>query len=76
MILRIIERSRVAKAGVDAINIPDGPRASESAILTALMIEEKAGIETPALHLSCRNPWGCSLIFFMPRLWVFVICCL
>lgn len=43
-------------AGVDAINIPDGPRASSrmSPILTSLMIQEKAGIET-ILHFCCRD---------------------
>ena len=43
-------------AGVDAINIPDGPRASSrmSPILTAFMIQEKAGIET-ILHFCCRD---------------------
>jgi len=43
-------------AEVDAINIPDGPRASSrmSPILTSLMIQEKAGIET-ILHFCCRD---------------------
>ena len=43
-------------AGIDAINIPDGPRASSrmSPILTSLMIQEKAGIET-ILHFCCRD---------------------
>ena len=53
----IIERSKLIKqAGVDAINIPDGPRASArmSAILTAVMIEQQAGIET-VLHYTCRD---------------------
>lgn len=54
---RILERSDVLKsAGIDAINIPDGPRASArmSAILTAVMIEQKIGIET-VLHYTCRD---------------------
>ena len=53
----IIEKSRqVKKAGIDAINIPDGPRASArmSAILTAIMIEQQAGIEC-VLHYTCRD---------------------
>ncbi len=53
----IIERSKlVKKAGIDAINIPDGPRASArmSAILTAVMIEQQGGIET-VLHYTCRD---------------------
>ena len=54
---KILERSQILKdAGVDAINIPDGPRASArmSAILTAVMIEQKVGIET-VLHYTCRD---------------------
>lgn len=44
------------EAGIDAVNIPDGPRASArmSAILTAVMIEQRAGIET-VLHYTCRD---------------------
>ncbi|SMF32285.1 bifunctional homocysteine S-methyltransferase/methylenetetrahydrofolate reductase [Pseudobacteriovorax antillogorgiicola] len=54
---KILERSKQLKdAGVDAINIPDGPRASArmSAILTSVMIEQKVGIET-VLHYTCRD---------------------
>lgn len=54
---KILESSRRLKeAGVDAVNIPDGPRASArmSAILTAVMIEQQAGIET-VLHYTCRD---------------------
>ncbi|MBP6219084.1 MAG: bifunctional homocysteine S-methyltransferase/methylenetetrahydrofolate reductase [Oligoflexales bacterium] len=54
---KILEHSQFLKdAGVDAINIPDGPRASArmSAILTAIMIEQKVGIET-VLHYTCRD---------------------
>lgn len=53
----IIDQSRKLKAaGIDAINIPDGPRASArmSAILTAVMIEQQAEIET-VLHYTCRD---------------------
>ncbi len=53
----IIEKATLCKnAGVDAINIPDGPRASSrmSPILASLMIQEKAGIET-ILHFCCRD---------------------
>ncbi len=44
------------KAGIDAVNIPDGPRASArmSAIMTAVMIEQRAQIET-VLHYTCRD---------------------
>lgn len=54
---KIIEQSKQLKAsGIDAVNIPDGPRASArmSAILTAVMIEQRAGIET-VLHYTCRD---------------------
>ncbi len=54
---KIVQQSAtLRKAGVDAINIPDGPRASArmSAILTAVMIEQRAGIET-VLHYTCRD---------------------
>jgi methionine synthase I (cobalamin-dependent)/5,10-methylenetetrahydrofolate reductase len=54
---KIIEQSKQLKAsGIDAVNIPDGPRASArmSAILTAVMIEQRAKIET-VLHYTCRD---------------------
>lgn len=54
---KILERSQAIKdAGIHAINIPDGPRASArmSAVLTSVMIEQKIGIET-VLHYTCRD---------------------
>ncbi|MFK7871618.1 MAG: bifunctional homocysteine S-methyltransferase/methylenetetrahydrofolate reductase [Oligoflexales bacterium] len=54
---KVIESSRaLKKADVDAINIPDGPRATArmSAVLTAVMIEQQAEIET-VLHYTCRD---------------------
>lgn len=54
---KIIAGSMALKAaGIDAVNIPDGPRASArmSAILTAVMIEQRADIET-VLHYTCRD---------------------
>jgi methionine synthase / methylenetetrahydrofolate reductase(NADPH) len=44
------------KAGIDCINIPDGPRASArlSALVTCQLIQQEAGIET-VLHFSCRD---------------------
>jgi homocysteine S-methyltransferase len=54
---KIVAGSMALKAaGIDAVNIPDGPRASArmSAILTAVMIEQRAGIET-VLHYTCRD---------------------
>jgi homocysteine S-methyltransferase len=43
-------------AGIDAINIPDGPRAQSrmSALLSALLIEREVGIETIP-HYACRD---------------------
>jgi homocysteine S-methyltransferase len=42
--------------GIDAINIPDGPRASArmSALAMAVQIHNKVGIE-PVLHIACRD---------------------
>ncbi len=47
---------RCAEAGVDAINIPDGPRASSrlSPLVTAVKIQQDAGIEA-ILHFCCRD---------------------
>jgi homocysteine S-methyltransferase len=43
-------------AGVDAVNIPDGPRAQTrmSAQATAVLVEQNLGIET-VLHYCCRD---------------------
>ena len=43
-------------AGIDAINIPDGPRASArmSALALAAIIQKEVGIET-VLHIACRD---------------------
>ncbi|MFW6145816.1 MAG: bifunctional homocysteine S-methyltransferase/methylenetetrahydrofolate reductase [Planctomycetota bacterium] len=52
----VAKARRCAEAGVDAINIPDGPRASAriSPMIAALTIEREAGIET-VLHYCCRD---------------------
>ena len=53
----LLERTQKVKAaGIDVINIPDGPRASSrmSTILAAVMIEQRVGIET-ILHYTCRD---------------------
>ncbi|MBD3319765.1 MAG: bifunctional homocysteine S-methyltransferase/methylenetetrahydrofolate reductase [Chitinivibrionales bacterium] len=53
----MIEKSGAcAQAGVDAINIPDGPRASLriSPMIAAMTIVREAGIE-PVLHYCCRD---------------------
>ncbi len=44
------------KAGIDCINVPDGPRASArlSALITCQLIQQEAGMET-ILHFSCRD---------------------
>ncbi len=54
---KVIERARRARqAGVDVINIPDGPRASArmSSLALAVLIEREAGIES-LLHYTCRD---------------------
>ncbi len=53
----MLEKARkCAEAGVDAINIPDGPRASAriSPMIAALTIQQQVGIE-PILHYCCRD---------------------
>lgn len=53
----IVEKAKNArKAGIDVINIPDGPRASSrmSTLVTAIMLQQQAGIET-ILHYTCRD---------------------
>jgi homocysteine S-methyltransferase len=44
------------EAGVDAINVPDGPRAQSrmGALLTSLLIEQRVNIET-VTHYCCRD---------------------
>ncbi|MCD6174466.1 MAG: bifunctional homocysteine S-methyltransferase/methylenetetrahydrofolate reductase [Planctomycetes bacterium] len=54
---KVIENAKLCAAhGIDAINIPDGPRASArlSPLVTALKIEQAAEIET-ILHICCRD---------------------
>jgi homocysteine S-methyltransferase len=48
--------TRLRDAGVDAVNVPDGPRAQSrmGALLTSLLIEQKVGIET-VTHYACRD---------------------
>jgi homocysteine S-methyltransferase len=43
-------------AGVDAVNVPDGPRAQSrmGALMTSLLIEQQLGIET-VTHYCCRD---------------------
>ena len=52
-----IEKARkLYHSGIDAINIPDGPRASArmSALALAAIIQKEVGIET-VLHIACRD---------------------
>jgi len=52
----IAKARRLHHFGVDAINIPDGPRASArmSALALAAIIQREVGIET-VLHFACRD---------------------
>ena len=52
-----VEEARTLKIrGIDAVNVPDGPLAEArmSALSTAVLIEQQAGIET-VLHYACRD---------------------
>ena len=54
---KMIRDTRSLKeAGVDAVNVPDGPRAQSrmGALLTSLLIEQQVGIET-VTHYCCRD---------------------
>jgi homocysteine S-methyltransferase len=48
--------AQLKRAGVDAVNVPDGPRAQSrmGALLTSLLIEQRVGIET-VTHYACRD---------------------
>jgi methionine synthase I (cobalamin-dependent)/5,10-methylenetetrahydrofolate reductase len=54
--LEIDGARRCAEAGIDCINVPDGPRASArmSAQVTCQLIQEQAGIEA-VNHFCCRD---------------------
>jgi methionine synthase I (cobalamin-dependent)/5,10-methylenetetrahydrofolate reductase len=47
---------KLKDAGVDAINVPDGPRAQSrmGALLTSVIVEQQVGIET-VTHYCCRD---------------------
>ncbi len=47
---------KLKDAGVDAVNVPDGPRAQSrmGALLTSVLIEQQVGIET-VTHYCCRD---------------------
>ena len=52
----LLDTSRLKEAGVDAVNVPDGPRAQSrmGALLTSVLIEQQVGIET-VTHYCCRD---------------------
>jgi methionine synthase / methylenetetrahydrofolate reductase (NADH) len=53
----MFEQVRALKAaGVDAVNVPDGPRAQSrmGALLSALLIQREVGME-PVVHYACRD---------------------
>ncbi|HSP13749.1 MAG TPA: bifunctional homocysteine S-methyltransferase/methylenetetrahydrofolate reductase [Thermoanaerobaculia bacterium] len=54
---KMIDSVRAIKqAGVDAVNVPDGPRAQNrmGAIAVAVLLQQRVGIET-VLHYCCRD---------------------
>src|SRR4051794_14120043 len=48
--------ARLKTAGVDAVNVPDGPRAQSrmGALLTSVLVEQQVGIER-GTHYACRD---------------------
>ncbi|HET7456039.1 MAG TPA: bifunctional homocysteine S-methyltransferase/methylenetetrahydrofolate reductase [Gemmatimonadaceae bacterium] len=52
----LADAATLRDAGVDAINVPDGPRAQSrmGAIMTSLLIEQRVGIES-VTHYCCRD---------------------
>ena len=52
----ITDVKKLKLAGVDAVNVPDGPRAQSrmGALLTSVIIEQQVGIET-VIHYCCRD---------------------
>jgi homocysteine S-methyltransferase len=48
--------AKLKVAGVDAVNVPDGPRAQSrmGALMTSLLVEQQVGIET-VTHYACRD---------------------
>ena len=52
----LADTARLRDAGVDAVNVPDGPRAQSrmGALLTSVLIEQQVGIET-VTHYCCRD---------------------
>jgi methionine synthase I (cobalamin-dependent)/5,10-methylenetetrahydrofolate reductase len=50
------DTGKLKTAGVDAVNVPDGPRAQSrmGALMTSILIEQQVGMET-VTHYSCRD---------------------
>ena len=50
------DTAALREAGVDAVNVPDGPRAQSrmGALLCSILIEQQVGIET-VIHYCCRD---------------------
>jgi methionine synthase / methylenetetrahydrofolate reductase(NADPH) len=54
---KMLEGVRLLKeAGIDGVNVPDGPRAQSrmGVLATSLLIQQKVGIE-PVIHYCCRD---------------------
>jgi homocysteine S-methyltransferase len=52
----LADTAKLKAAGVDAVNVPDGPRAQSrmGALMTSVLIEQQVGIET-VTHYACRD---------------------
>ena len=52
----LTDTAKLQAAGVDAVNVPDGPRAQSrmGALMTSVLIEQQVGIET-VTHYACRD---------------------
>jgi homocysteine S-methyltransferase len=52
----LADTAKLKVAGVDAVNVPDGPRAQSrmGALMTSVLIEQQVGIET-VTHYACRD---------------------
>ena len=52
----LLDVKKLKDAGVDAVNVPDGPRAQSrmGALLTSVIVEQQVGIET-VTHYCCRD---------------------
>ncbi len=52
----LADTTKLKTAGVDAVNVPDGPRAQSrmGALMTSVLIEQQVGLET-VTHYACRD---------------------